>query len=462
MQPGMYVSAGPLDSGLTPFPQFSRPIGGDSSSVDSRQAALNEAYAAIQGCKTPLNKRTSVGHTLPVTDRSSRSIDGSVPRGSSQHRQESGRSPALSGSPMSSDQYMDALGADLSRLLVKFPDVHGPSRPSTRKVEAVPQEVDLRRAVLTNNRGRPVPKSKAVGIGHDRKITDPFVEHIKDKSPAPSPFLTQAAQKVEPFRALQVPYSGTPGSQVPSSSTTQKDHGFTNAHGIRSPGTPVSQHYQPSTPKTPSFQKSTAGPRHTNLPNPPPLLSSTHGLRHKPETRARLDARAAVRAEWIRTEAKKIADLSRLTYAAAHQYELTGTKEDYEEWQRLAAALSDATNLEKRQEERRNLFMPKGMRAMRTGPENKAGDQSASFPASNGEKKEEGHLLGFQMAYMERVCAEVKREADEKKEAETEAKAEAEDCQISPEMMATLTNDERKELKKLLSARAEAKSGRKD
>jgi|TARA_R110002003_G_scaffold753_1_gene21438 hypothetical protein len=110
-----------------------------------------------------------------------------------------------------------------------------------------------------------------------------------------------------------------------------------------------------TTPKTSSFETFTQASNRVNLPIPPPPLSSVQGrLSHDPTTRARLDAQAETRAAWIRTEAKEIADLSRLSFAAAQKYQQTGLQKDFEHWQKFAHAYEDATNLEKRQEERRN------------------------------------------------------------------------------------------------------------
>ena len=67
------------------------------------------------------------------------------------------------------------------------------------------------------------------------------------------------------------------------------------------------------------------------------------------------------------------------------RYEETRSDADYSAWQTLQAAYEDATNLEKRQEERRNLFLrEKKMEALKTDC---AEDMSA---ASRGDIKVEG------------------------------------------------------------------------
>jgi hypothetical protein len=99
--------------------------------------------------------------------------------------------------------------------------------------------------------------------------------------------------------------------------------------------------------------------------------------------------------------------------------------------------------------------MPQGMKAMRIGDENLPGDQFASFTNGNaagngGVPQGQGSLLGFKMAYMERVSAEVKRREAEKEEADDD-----EDVEITPEMLAMLTKEEKKGLRKFLVARLE-------
>jgi len=123
------------------------------------------------------------------------------------------------------------------------------------------------------------------------------------------------------------------------------------------------------------------------------------------------------------------------------RYQETRSDKDYEAWQTLQAAYDDATDLEKRQEERRNLFIKeKKMEALKTDV---AGDMSAA--ASRGGIKVEGEgeekLLGYKMALMERVCAEVKPDGEEDA--------------ITGEMLATLSKEEKKAIRKLLVGRME-------
>jgi hypothetical protein len=111
--------------------------------------------------------------------------------------------------------------------------------------------------------------------------------------------------------------------------------------------------------------------------------------------------------------------------------------------------------LEKRQEQRRKMFMSKGTRVMKTGMEIFVNDQSVSFDAADGGAgyQEEKKLLGFQMAYMECVCAEVMLRTDEDKE---------EDGAITAELLDTLSLEEKKDLKRHLVARLEASAACRD
>jgi hypothetical protein len=178
-------------------------------------------------------------------------------------------------------------------------------------------------------------------------------------------------------------------------------------------------------------------PLRSNLPIPPPPLSSIQGhYQHTAEARARLNAQKPIREDWIRTEAAKITQLSGLRYVAERRFHETRSKEDYENWQNVEKEYADATDLEKKKEERRNLFLGKrGMVALKT---DKARDASAvnwGEVDGNGE----GRLLGFKMALMERVCVEVERDEEE--------------VVITIEMLATLSLEEKKALRAHLIAR---------
>ncbi|KAI4614811.1 hypothetical protein J4E80_006315 [Alternaria sp. BMP 0032] len=226
------------------------------------------------------------------------------------------------------------------------------------------------------------------------------------------------------------------------------------------PSTPLTATWPTSAPATSGFATpaSTEGPHsarepgfqarlpvRSNLPIPPPPLSSISGqCEQSPESRARLDAQKPTRSAWIRSEASKIAQLAKLRHAMEKRYEETRSSADYSAWQTLQAAYDDATDLEKRQEERRNLFLKeKKMEALKTDV---VGDMSA---ASRGGIKVEGEgeekLLGYKMALMERVCAEVKPDGEEEEA-------------ITVEMLATLSKEEKKAIRKLLIGRMERKT----
>ncbi|KAF2856147.1 hypothetical protein T440DRAFT_384416 [Plenodomus tracheiphilus IPT5] len=282
--------------------------------------------------------------------------------------------------------------------------------------------------------GSPSQKTAGFSLGHGRNPTDPFVERA-EKLPSGTPEAVQNPKEYIRFR-----------SPLP----------------LTTPDRTVSPQDPPSVPRG----CDTRPPNHPNiLPSaqvdlpipPPPLPFVQHNYTYTPEARAVLDAQKVTREAWIRTEAKQITDLSRARFAAAQQYERTHSVDDYAVWSHTETAYLDATNLEKRQEERRNMFLPQGTSAMRTGPDNIYGDGSASFTPtpnqygggdSNGGEGGIGRLLGFQMAFMERVCAEVKHRSQDGNYGGEEAAD-----KITAEMLDTLSIAERAALRKHLVAR---------
>lgn len=368
-------------------------------------------------------------------------------------------------------KFYSASGTDFSHLVSAMPYL--PSRDQYKESEAkkTPQ-LDLRALKMSNNLNYSAyhELSSGLGPGHGRTITDPFIEHADrlDKSPTLPSTISHATQKFTFPSTLRTPVPVRPDFQFPGTPTTQfyltnKDMPtYQDFIPTFLPVHPIPSHipaFQPShstTLITPYFQTSTIASPRVDLPIPPPPLPSVQGeLSHTPETRARLDAQAAIRADWIRTEAKKIAELSCLSFTAARQFNETGLQDDYERWQKLAAEYDEATNSEKRQEQRRKMFMSESTRVMKTGMESIVNDQSVSFDAANGGAgyQEKKKLLGFQIAYMERVYAEVMLRTDEDKE---------EDGAITAELLDTLSLEEKKDFKRHLVARLEASAACRD
>jgi len=245
--------------------------------------------------------------------------------------------------------------------------------------------------------------------------------------PIPSPSETRTNSTFKPFMP-STPFTATWPTSAPATS------------GFATPASPEDLH----SAHEPSFQARL--PLRSNLPIPPPPLSSIEGqCEQSPEARARLDAQKPIRSAWIRSEASKIAHLAKLRHLMEKRYLETRSDADYSAWQTLQAAYDDATDLEKRQEERRNLFLKeKKMEALKTDC---VGDMSAASRGGIGGIKMKGEgeekLLGYKMALMERVCAEVKPEEDEEG--------------ITGEMLATLSKEEKKAIRKLLVGRMERK-----
>lgn len=353
-----------------------------------------------------------------------------VPGPSQHHKRESRRLSSISPSvpsPLGPGQFRDNWRSDVSGLVSPLPASPGPWN-RVKKLEAqkspLPFDMHGNKSSMENKR---IPCQMDMSFGHYRKYTDPFVDH--HLSPAPSPH----AASPRDF-CLSSPF----GTRTPTSSTLQ-------------------------------FHRDSV--TRVNLPIPPPPLDAVQGrLRHTPKACTRLDAQKAVRENWIRTEAKRIAGLSRVVFAASQAYQQSRQQKDYDAWERAQAAFIDATNLEKRQEERRNLFLPAGIIAMRTGQMNVVSDGSVAYPVtpefssscdgSLGDQKE-GKLLGWRMALMERVCAETKIK-DETKEAE-ESNISKGKCKprfwfelsyphTQTKVKSTLTTAEKDELRKKLVA----------
>ncbi|KAI8936431.1 hypothetical protein NX059_006839 [Plenodomus lindquistii] len=243
-----------------------------------------------------------------------------------------------------------------------------------------------------DSKGGPLKRPAWISFGHCRNATDPFIERAQDL-PCGLPDAMQRAVYLDvhsPSSSAPLGRAGLPPNPL---SVTQGGEARTAMH--------------------PAFAPS----GRTELPIPPrPLPFVQHNIVHTVQTRAILDAQKVIREDWIRTEARKITELNRARFEAAQQFQRTYTREDYDTWSRAEAAFMDATTLEQRQEERRNMFLAQGMTAMRTGPGNISSDGSASFPTCNQTSRDRsnggegaGRLLGFQMALMERVCAEVQR-----------------------------------------------------
>jgi hypothetical protein len=331
------------------------------------------------------------------------------------HRRMSSRMSSLPTipSPLGPGRMM-RMGSDTSGLVSPAPGSQGPKleygdggqRSQVPTSSTTVQGLNHRRGE-TDNVGSPAlkPPSFGNGVGHSRQDTDPFVDYAEART----------AETPKHFSLPQSP------SRVP-----------------KTPGLPTAS--APVTPFSPSFASGPApqalpSPR-PNLPVPRPPLSSINGqYTHTPHARAQLDAHKDARSSWIRSSAAQIAQLSGLRYVAQLRYESTQTLQDYAAWQEAEAAFASATDLETRKEERRNLFLAeKGMVSLKTDV---AGDASASATDQAGGEE---RLLGFKMAYMERVCAEVKREEES-------------EGGITREMLATLTLEERKALRAHLVAR---------
>lgn len=445
---------------LEPTENFSRSSAEDFGVIGEGRALNNSSEVSL-GSKTPQkNWLPGLQHRSPDADKISPPKDSGiyVPGGFGNHRKMTSQTMPSIPSPLGA-QALHNLSAALATLM--SPDSPMQSSPHRngqygRKAKRSQEKIDLHvLKVSANAVGSPYHrKTPASGLGHARNITDPFVESkgVGNISPGSSLFGAHPREDMPLPSTPTVHVPATPPFELRNSPSAHRNQSRNNSSTFLGFNSPLARHdfhapkppiYQP-TPSLPADQSFTNGTAtRVDLPIPPPPLSTVHGkLHHNQEIRDRLSEQAIIRAEWIRTEAAKIAELSRQLYAAEQQFRATGSKEDYEVWQRIAAEHAVATDLDKRQEERRNMFMPPGMTAMRTGVENPGGDQSAAF-GQGGER--EGKLLGFKQAYMERICAEVQIQKN-KNEAQ-------EDEEITKEMLAMLKKDEKKVLRQYLADR---------
>ncbi|KAE8842362.1 hypothetical protein HRS9139_01659 [Pyrenophora teres f. teres] len=299
--------------------------------------------------------------------------------------------------------------------------------------------------------GRPPPPPRSFNNtpGHGRQPTDPFVDYTPEAS---SRLLQPQTQYLLPGQSSVRASRSTAGLPPPDSAFARNFVAKQTLPQVLSDREPKSPAWPSSA--SPTFTLNAPPPRayapspspqvsaRPSLPIPPPPLPGlgTHYTQN-PTARARLESQKGVRETWIRTEAAKIAQLARLRHQAEQLYTKTQTQEDFELLQQVSAAFSDATSLEKKQEERRALFLKdKGMLPLKT---KRREDMSAAMregTETEGECEGEDKLLGFAMALMERVCAEVKDRED------------FEDS-ITTDMLATLSLEERKVLRGHLVAR---------
>lgn len=282
------------------------------------------------------------------------------------------------------------------------------------------------------------------GPGHARKHTDPFVDSkpvLHDSQSARFPIARPSTQ-------FQLPSQSSMRQTLTPTAALCPKSAPENAPSARPPTLvtipPVSATSVRAMPPTPAFLSSVSRPvaqdrqltRSNSCILPTPLSSIQGKYHHTPEARARLEAQKPVREKWIRTKAAKIGQLARLRQNTYRRWVETNSELNYRNWQKAEAALAEATNTENKKEERRNLFLNlKGMTALKT---DKAEDMSADSrerEVRGGEEK----LLGYQMATMERVCAEVKHGEG--------------DAIISAEMLSTLSLDEKKALRRHLLGR---------
>ena len=149
--------------------------------------------------------------------------------------------------------------------------------------------------------------------------------------------------------------------------------------------------------------------------DPGPYYAQTTASQRPSTTTLTEQQKRALRQTWIADSAREIAALARAHAAANAQYQSSRSLADLQTLHEATAALAEATSLERRVEQRRNLFMPAGVQAMRTTVESRPQDGFGGEEMGRG-RGAAGRLLGGEMALMERICGEVMRGAEERRQ----------------------------------------------
>ncbi|OAG13115.1 uncharacterized protein CC84DRAFT_180496 [Paraphaeosphaeria sporulosa] len=289
-------------------------------------------------------------------------------------------------SPLGPGHYTDDLGSDGSGLVTPapktapLPTTRSAGRGNITATAPAPQAaVPLVWAQSTPGPGMYAPFDT-------RSASDPFVER---SVPGPS---TSAG-----FAPLQ---RSVPGPSTPAGFATLQR----NIPAPNSPAGFTPLRSKAITATTPYFARPLAHtdalrhpvtglyPHQTPVSIPPPSFAANLGVTAPQPSSMRL----AARKEWFDRNTARMVATSRAFALAKEKYEASGHPSDYTAMLAAQQAMSDAWDGDRLQEERRNLTMPEGMRAMRVEH------------ARDGMGGEKGRLLGGGMAVLERICAEVR------------------------------------------------------
>jgi hypothetical protein len=280
-------------------------------------------------------------------------------------------------SPLGPKIFTDDLASDVSGLVPS--SITTPRRRGARHVS----QPELKRRSLPMSTS-PISLSEqhrmlgpaSFSSYHRRQLTDPFIDR-DSSSGVQSPGLNYG-------QASSISISPLPSPGL--------DHG--------------QQYAQAPLIGTPPFPS--PGPNYTQTPSIPTQA------RHPDTAPLTEQQKLALRQAWIADGAREIAALARRRATLECQFQLSGTVSDLQALQEATKALADATHLDHRVEQRRKLFMPCGMRAMRVLSANHPGDGFGD-EERGGNQGGEGSLLRGEMALMERICGEMVRSAEDRK-----------------------------------------------
>lgn len=265
----------------------------------------------------------------------------------------------------------------------------------------------------------PIQPSK-LGPGH---LVDDLGSDVSGLvSPVPASTQSQHAQNLQTNHALRPKLSALQLPQMIPTSWTQSTPDSYSPFDMSAENDPFLEHvprqeqlpngYSPhrrkaSTPPTPqsgnSFQREsrrvmTSIPTQDTDAIPRPSLLNKPFVGHS-DTQAsdRLHAQKSIRYEWVQSETRKLTASARAVATTKEKYRITRNSEDYKACLQAQVESQETWSIARLTEDRRNLTLPNGMRALKMGPYNLPSDGMAG---GNG-------MLGYKMAFMERVCAEV-------------------------------------------------------
>jgi hypothetical protein len=167
---------------------------------------------------------------------------------------------------------------------------------------------------------------------------------------------------------------------------------------------------RPNRSRWPSLDANYCNPTITLTP-PAPASAVPLPIPSSPLNITSITPRLTQRAVWLTKTTTRITKLCLKSGIALRTYQTTHSPADLQTWTHTIEAFRSAMSLGRLQQDRRNMCLePLGMQALRT---HEVQDTFNRHHTVDTAESDQGHLLGFKMAFMERVCAVVKQSAGE-------------------------------------------------